>query len=91
MVGDDSFKDWLKRQRKALDLTQAELAHKAGCSIYTIQKIEEGGARPSRHWLSRPLPCLRRSLPTASRERGRKPARPQYRRHEAENRDFGAE
>jgi WD40 repeat protein/transcriptional regulator with XRE-family HTH domain len=48
MVGDDSFKDWLKRQRKALDLTQAELAHKAGCSIYTIQKIEEGGARPSR-------------------------------------------
>jgi len=43
-----SFKDELKQRRKALDLTQAELAHKIGCSIYTLQHIEEGVARPSR-------------------------------------------
>src|SRR5689334_2188381 len=45
---DGSFKAELKRRRKALDLTQAELAHKIGCSIYSLQHIEEGVARPSR-------------------------------------------
>jgi transcriptional regulator with XRE-family HTH domain len=49
MAGDPAFTDWLKQRRKALDLTQAELAFKVGCSIYTVQKIEVGGARPSRH------------------------------------------
>src|SRR5438128_4158868 len=48
MASDVSFKDELKQRRKALDLTQAELAHKVSCSIYTIQHIEEGVARPSR-------------------------------------------
>ena len=48
MASDESFTSWLKRRRKALDLTQAELAHKVGCSIYTVQRIEEGVARPSR-------------------------------------------
>ena len=48
MASDVSFKDELKQQRKSLDLTQAELAHKVSCSIYTIQHIEEGVARPSR-------------------------------------------
>jgi WD40 repeat protein/transcriptional regulator with XRE-family HTH domain len=48
MEREESFKDRLKQGRKALDLTQAELAHKVGCSIYTLQHIEEGTARPSR-------------------------------------------
>ena len=48
MTGEGLFKDWLKQQRKSLDLTQSELAHQVGCSIYTVQKIEEGTARPSR-------------------------------------------
>src|SRR5689334_20670408 len=48
MASGVSFKDWLKQRRKSLDLTQAELAHKVSCSIYTVQRIEEGVARPSR-------------------------------------------
>jgi WD40 repeat protein/transcriptional regulator with XRE-family HTH domain len=48
MADEEAFKEWLKQRRKALDLTQAELAHRAGCSIYTVQRIEEGVARPSR-------------------------------------------
>jgi WD40 repeat protein/transcriptional regulator with XRE-family HTH domain len=48
MAREESFKDWLKQRRKALDLTQAELAYKASCSIYTLQHIEAGTARPSR-------------------------------------------
>jgi WD40 repeat protein/transcriptional regulator with XRE-family HTH domain len=48
MASDEIFRDRLKQWRKALDLTQAELAHKASCSIYTLQHIEEGVARPSR-------------------------------------------
>ena len=48
MADEESFKDWFKRRRKALDLTQDELADKAGCSISTIQAIEQGTLRPSR-------------------------------------------
>ncbi|HEY0735302.1 MAG TPA: tetratricopeptide repeat protein [Herpetosiphonaceae bacterium] len=38
----------LKLQRKALDLTQAELAQQVGCSVWTIVKIEADQRRPSR-------------------------------------------
>ena len=48
MAGDESFKAWFKQRRKSLDLTQDELARRAGCSIYTVQRIEEGVLRPSR-------------------------------------------
>ena len=37
-----SFGDWLKARRKALDLTQEELAQRAGCSIFALRKIESG-------------------------------------------------
>ena len=40
---------WIRRRRKSLDLTQAELAHKLACSISTIQKVEEGERRPSKN------------------------------------------
>src|SRR5512135_2553797 len=43
-----SFGAWLKRRRKALDLTQEALAGKVGCSIATIQKVEADERRPSR-------------------------------------------
>jgi len=43
-----SFGDWVKRRRKALDLTQQELARKVGCSVATIFKIESDERRPSR-------------------------------------------
>lgn len=42
------FGDWLKRRRKALDLTQAELANLAGCSVFAVRKIESGERRPSK-------------------------------------------
>jgi predicted ATPase/transcriptional regulator with XRE-family HTH domain len=43
-----SFGEWLKLRRKALDLTQAELAQRAGCSVHALRKIESGERRPSK-------------------------------------------
>jgi len=43
-----SFGAWLKRRRKALDLTQAALARLVGCSVVSIRKIEADEQRPSR-------------------------------------------
>jgi predicted ATPase/transcriptional regulator with XRE-family HTH domain len=45
---DYSFGKWVKRRRKALDLTQQELAQKVGCSLATIIKVEAEERRPSR-------------------------------------------
>jgi len=43
-----SFGTWIKRRRKALDLTQQELAQQVGCSPSLIFKIESDERRPSR-------------------------------------------
>jgi predicted ATPase/class 3 adenylate cyclase len=43
-----SFGYWLRRRRKALDLTQGELAQRVSCSLDLIQKIEADARRPSR-------------------------------------------
>jgi len=43
-----SFGYWLRRRRKALDLTQAALAERVSCSLDLIQKIEADTRRPSR-------------------------------------------
>ncbi|HET9587587.1 MAG TPA: helix-turn-helix domain-containing protein, partial [Anaerolineales bacterium] len=43
-----SFGAWVKRRRKALDLTQQELAKRIGCSLSLIFKIESDERRPSR-------------------------------------------
>ncbi len=42
------FGEWLKGRRKELDLTQAELAQRAGCSLPALRKIESGERRPSK-------------------------------------------
>ena len=42
------FGEWLKRRRKELDLTQTELAKRAGCSVPALRKIEGGERRPSK-------------------------------------------
>jgi predicted ATPase/transcriptional regulator with XRE-family HTH domain len=39
---------WVKQRRKALDLTQYELAQCVGCALSLIQKIEQGARLPSR-------------------------------------------
>src|SRR5512146_191983 len=44
----NSFGYWLRRQRKALDLTQLALADQVGCSLAAIKKIERDERRPSR-------------------------------------------
>ena len=42
------FSEWLKRHRKALDMTQDELARRVGCSVGALRKIESGDRRPSK-------------------------------------------
>ncbi|HXD11382.1 MAG TPA: helix-turn-helix domain-containing protein, partial [Anaerolineales bacterium] len=42
-----SFGDWLKRRRRSLDLTQAQLGKELGCSAAAIRKIEAEERRPS--------------------------------------------
>ncbi|HXD12524.1 MAG TPA: helix-turn-helix domain-containing protein, partial [Anaerolineales bacterium] len=45
---ENSFGTWIKRRRKALDITQQELARRVGCSNSLIFKIESDERRPSR-------------------------------------------
>src|SRR5512135_3428268 len=42
------FGEWIKLRRNELDLTQAELAQRAGCSVPALRKIEAGERRPSK-------------------------------------------
>ena len=48
-----TFGYWLRRRRKALDLTQEALARKVNCSGFAIRKIEADERRPSRHLAER--------------------------------------
>jgi predicted ATPase/class 3 adenylate cyclase/DNA-binding XRE family transcriptional regulator len=48
-----SFGEWLRRARKACDLTQAELAQRAGCAEGTIRNLEADGLRPSKQLAAR--------------------------------------
>lgn len=58
MTKSPSFGVWLKQQRIALDLTQADLARCAGCSVATIRKIEADERRPSRQVAGLLADCL---------------------------------
>lgn len=44
----ESFGKWLRHQRRALDLTQEELARQVGCAPITIRKLEGDEMRPSK-------------------------------------------
>ena len=48
-----SFGYWLRRRRKALDLTQEALAQRVSVSVFSIRKIESDERRPSRHLAER--------------------------------------
>jgi predicted ATPase/transcriptional regulator with XRE-family HTH domain len=61
-----SFGVWLKEQRHALDLSQAELAQQTGCSASLIYKIEAGVRRPSRQVSQ--LLATRLGIPLAAQE-----------------------
>jgi predicted ATPase/transcriptional regulator with XRE-family HTH domain len=54
----ESFGAWLKKQRRALDLTQQALADRAGCSLVTIRKFESDERRPSRQLAELLADCL---------------------------------
>jgi len=47
MNSETSFGKWLRRRRKALDLTQEKLAELVGCSHSAIRKFETDERRPS--------------------------------------------
>ncbi|HEX6290566.1 MAG TPA: FxSxx-COOH system tetratricopeptide repeat protein [Herpetosiphonaceae bacterium] len=49
---------WIRRRRKALDLTQAALADCVGCAEVTIRKQEAEFQRPSRQLAERLATCL---------------------------------
>ena len=44
-----SFGYWLRRRRKALDLTQEQLAQSVACSRFAIRKIEAADERQADH------------------------------------------
>src|SRR5262245_55468583 len=48
-----SLGQWIKRRRKARDLTQEQLAQQIGCSKELIVKIEADARRPSRQTAER--------------------------------------
>src|SRR5689334_7304644 len=54
-----SFGRWLRARRRALDLTQDDLARRVGCSVVTIRKIEADERRPSRQITERLVDSLR--------------------------------
>src|SRR5690349_4768161 len=56
--GDTFFGPWLRRQRRALDLTQDQLAQRVGCAADTVRKLEAGMRRPSRAMAERLALCL---------------------------------
>ena len=68
-----SFGYWLRRRRKALDLTQDALARQAGCALGTLKKIETDERRPSRQLAERLADCL--AIPAAERAAFLKAAR----------------
>lgn len=47
MLAEVSFREWLKRQRKALGMTQEQLGRQVFCSTSALKKIEAGLRRPS--------------------------------------------
>ena len=62
---DLTFGPWLRQRRRALDLTHAELAAAAGCSLSALRKFEAGDLRPSRLLAE----ALARALAIAPQER----------------------
>jgi len=59
MVGEvASFGDWIRRRRRALDLTREALAGQVGCAVVTIRKIETDERRPSRQIAAHLAECL---------------------------------
>ena len=61
-----SFGYWLRRRRKALDLTQEKLADRVACSVFSVRKLESDERRPSRRLAERLAAAL--SIPPEERQ-----------------------
>jgi predicted ATPase/DNA-binding XRE family transcriptional regulator len=61
----DTFGHFVRKRRRALDLTQEDLAHQVGYSVITIRKVESDERRPSRQLAE----LLARSLEIAPEQR----------------------
>ncbi len=48
MLTSETFGEWVRSRRKALDLTREQLASRVGCSVSALRKIEDDQRRPSR-------------------------------------------
>jgi transcriptional regulator with XRE-family HTH domain len=68
-----SFGEWIRRRRKALDLTREALAQQVGCAAVTIRTIETDERRPSRQIAERLAEFL--EIPPAERSAFLKAAR----------------
>src|SRR6476620_4887019 len=53
-----SFGAWVRRCRRALDLTRDELAAQVGCAVTTLRHIETDERRPSKQLAARLADCL---------------------------------
>jgi predicted ATPase/transcriptional regulator with XRE-family HTH domain len=71
-----SFGYWVRRRRKALDLTQAALALAVGCALVTLKKIEWDERRPSSPMAERLADCL--VISTTERDRFLRLARGEF-------------
>jgi predicted ATPase/DNA-binding XRE family transcriptional regulator len=58
MIAKSTFGPWLRQRRRHLDLTQADLAQRVGCSEITIRKIEADERMPSRQVAELLAACL---------------------------------
>src|SRR5919108_1893349 len=48
MQDEISFGAWLRRQRRALDLSRQAFANQVGCAEVTLRRIEAGTLKPSK-------------------------------------------
>jgi transcriptional regulator with XRE-family HTH domain len=55
----DSFGEWLRQRRRALDLTRAELGQCVGYSVSGLRKVEDDERRPSRQMAELLAQCLK--------------------------------
>jgi non-specific serine/threonine protein kinase len=60
-----TFGAWLKRRRRALDMTQRDLADRVSCAIGTVRRLESDDLRPSRQVAERLADTL--AIPATAR------------------------
>ncbi len=65
MAEEISFGVWLRKQRRALDLSRQVFANQVGCAEVTLRRIEDGSLKPSKELVGIILEKL--SIPESER------------------------